>query len=459
MAEIECPFCRVTSTEPLVIQAHIEENHAENSTTINYDAALAKQFSLSRATESAARPASEDDVHWTKCTRPGCGEYVLISDIDEHLEVHASLEFSDTGPSNIHKRSALHSKSTAARQAKIKESQTSRPDHHGRKSGPTLLEYFSGNSHHGRPPPQRTKPAALPLGRLGKRELGPHAFEKQMPDYVRRHLLNDALPHQVNKLDRNGKLAQETVVDNETSGIIPMLACLCAKDEDVEATYLCHPSVKHINKLRCDGNFCGYWNVQMVLSYRQATGALPAMRQTPNILQIQDTIEQAWSNDILSHGRTETGGVRGTRKWIGTSEAAAYFTQLGVSVEACAFEDQELELAAVALLDHIEAYFIGGLENADQRGTSHVTQLAPIYFQRLGHSMTIVGLQRSKDGSRELLLFDPSFETSVAMRALLAGKRSRAHLENLLKPYRRSDQSLARWEEFEIVVPRAAGLG
>ncbi|TKA38190.1 hypothetical protein B0A54_09130 [Friedmanniomyces endolithicus] len=460
MAEIQCPFCDICSTEPFVIHAHIEEDHAECPTISNIDAASAKHLSQSNLPQITAPPATEDDEQWTKCTRPRCGEYVLLSDIDEHLEMHVSLDISDAALSASHARSPKDGKSTAARQANVKESQTSRSDPHKPKTGRTLLEYFSGVSYHGRPPPQQSKrvAAALPLGRLGKRELGPHAFEKQMPDNVRRHLLNDALPHQVNRLDGNGKLAPETVVDNETSGIISMLARLCTEDKDVDATYLCHPSVKHVNKLRCDGNFCGYWNVQMMLSYLQTAGALPGMRQTPNILQIQDTIEQAWSNDILPHGRQETGGIRGTRKWIGTSEAAAYFTQLGVSVEACAFEDAGHELAAVALLDHIEAYFIGGLENADRRGTSHVTQLAPVYFQRLGHSMTIVGLQRNRDGSRELLVFDPSFETSVAMRTLLSGKRSRAQLENLLKPYRRSDQSWARWEEFEIMVPRSAGV-
>ncbi|KAK0309738.1 hypothetical protein LTR01_003935 [Friedmanniomyces endolithicus] len=448
------------NTEPFVIHAHIEEDHAECPTTSNIDAASAKHLSQSNLPQITAPPATEDDEQWTKCTRPRCGEYVLLSDIDEHLEMHVSLDILDAALSASHARSPKDGKSTAARQANVKESQTSRSDPHKPKTGRTLLEYFSGVSYHGRPPPQQSKrvAAALPLGRLGKRELGPHAFEKQMPDNVRRHLLNDALPHQVNRLDGNGKLAPETVVDNETSGIISMLARLCTEDKDVDATYLCHPSVKHVNKLRCDGNFCGYWNVQMMLSYLQTAGTLPGMRQTPNVLQIQDTIEQAWGNDILPHGRQETGGIRGTRKWIGTSEAAAYFTQLGVSVEACAFEDAGHELAAVALLDHIEAYFIGGLENADRRGTSHVTQLAPVYFQRLGHSMTIVGLQRNRDGSRELLVFDPSFETSVAMRTLLSGKRSRAQLENLLKPYRRSDQSLARWEEFEIVVPRSAGV-
>lgn len=40
----------------------------------------------------------------------------------------------------------------------------------------------------------------------------------------------------------------------------------------------------------------------------------------PDIFEIQDMIESAWDNGINSKGRIETGGVRGTRKFIGTPE-------------------------------------------------------------------------------------------------------------------------------------------
>jgi len=43
-------------------------------------------------------------------------------------------------------------------------------------------------------------------------------------------------------------------------------------------------------------------------------------RKTPTIFQIQDFIEAAWDAGINSQGRAETGGIKGTRKYIGTPE-------------------------------------------------------------------------------------------------------------------------------------------
>ena len=107
---------------------------------------------------------------------------------------------------------------------------------------------------------------------------------------------------------------------------------------------------------------------------------------------------------------------------------------------------------AAALLDHVEAYFISAVDHAKTYGTSHLTHLSPIYFQRFGHSMTIVGLERKVDGSRNLLLFDPSFATAESMKKLSHGQHWYAQPDTLLRPYRRSDVSLSRWSEFEVVV-------
>jgi len=42
----------------------------------------------------------------------------------------------------------------------------------------------------------------------------------------------------------------------------------------------------------------------------------------PSIFQIQDYIETAWDIGINSQGRIETGGIRGTRKYIGTPDVS-----------------------------------------------------------------------------------------------------------------------------------------
>lgn len=53
--------------------------------------------------------------------------------------------------------------------------------------------------------------------------------------------------------------------------------------------------------------------------------------KVPSIFQIQDWIENAWDLGINAAGRVETGGIRGTRKYIGTPEAQAMFTSLDIA--------------------------------------------------------------------------------------------------------------------------------
>lgn len=61
----------------------------------------------------------------------------------------------------------------------------------------------------------------------------------------------------------------------------------------------------------------------MKLSYIQAARAqgheyFPG--RVPSILDLQELIESAWDRGINAAGKTETGGIRGTRKYIGTPE-------------------------------------------------------------------------------------------------------------------------------------------
>lgn len=42
----------------------------------------------------------------------------------------------------------------------------------------------------------------------------------------------------------------------------------------------------------------------------------------PTIFQIQDYIEKAWDEGFNATGREETGGIKGTRKYIGTPDVS-----------------------------------------------------------------------------------------------------------------------------------------
>lgn len=129
-----------------------------------------------------------------------------------------------------------------------------------------------------------------------------------------------------NQIGSNGKLEEIISVSNESRGIIPAIAQLCKQDPTVEKVYLCHPGVRHIFRMNREGGFCGYRNIQMVLSYILETGSEGYMHfknRIPNVLQLQNMIEDAWDKGFNSIGRIETGGIRGTRKYIGTSEVSS----------------------------------------------------------------------------------------------------------------------------------------
>ena len=129
-----------------------------------------------------------------------------------------------------------------------------------------------------------------------------------------------------NEISADGKLLKHEDVENELVDVIPALARLCDQDKSVKRTFLCSPKVRQIFKIPREGGFCGYRNIQMLVSYIQQSksqGYDHFPGSTPTILTLQDMIEQAWDMGFNSTGRIETGGIRGTRKYIGTPEVRA----------------------------------------------------------------------------------------------------------------------------------------
>lgn len=56
------------------------------------------------------------------------------------------------------------------------------------------------------------------------------------------------------------------------------------------------------------------------LTATQKAGSEQFGTDFPSIFQIQDLIENAWDMGINPQGRVETGGIKGSRKYIGTPE-------------------------------------------------------------------------------------------------------------------------------------------
>ena len=147
---------------------------------------------------------------------------------------------------------------------------------------------------------------------MQKRDLGRYAYENKMPDWLYRFLEDEEKP----KLDQS------------PPGIPDILQKLLEQDQGVETAYLCHSATRYIGKIKVKGknegdNFCGYHNIQVLISYVHATevqGPGHFAGGIPTIWEIQCMIEEAWDHGFNESSRVQTGGIKGTRKHIGTPE-------------------------------------------------------------------------------------------------------------------------------------------
>ena len=277
--------------------------------------------------------------------------------------------------------------------------------------------------------------------RLGILSLGWHAHEKSMPAKLLKRLeTGDALT---------------------ISNIISMLGQLSALKSSVTSTYICHPSVKYITKLKDEGSFCGYRNIQMLISFILGSASEsqdPAFTNgIPSILTLQDMIEEAWEHGFNSEGRIETGGIRGTRKHIGTPEAQALFKSLGIPCQVRRFESSPSVNAFSSLLDYVEEHFKTKTDTTTINGTKmHQTIMPSIYLQRPRHSLTIIGIELHANGQRDLLVLDPGYIPSPRMiRSAQAAENGTGFDKRFsLTPYRKGRWQLGGYKQFETLTLR-----
>lgn len=136
-----------------------------------------------------------------------------------------------------------------------------------------------------------------------------------------------------NKIGPDGTLVRVESIANETPDLVQVLARLSNLDPAVERAFYCSQEVRHVAKMPTEGGFCGYRNIQMLISWirdARAKGHDHFPGKIPSILRLQDLIEQAWDMGYNSAGKIETGGIKLTRKYIGTPEAQALFSSLSI---------------------------------------------------------------------------------------------------------------------------------
>ena len=103
------------------------------------------------------------------------------------------------------------------------------------------------------------------------------------------------------------------------------------------------------------------------------------------------------------------------------------------------------------LLYAVESYFSQAAIKSDDSNI-YRTLLPPIYLQQPGHSITIIGFERRKDGSCNLMTLDPMYHTSPAMQSLLGRKNIRTPRPEVMQSYRRVAKQLRKHAAFEVLM-------
>lgn len=332
-----CPFCPFTDQDADFVTQHIDFCHPE------FGGAGFLSDSPPVASPRFSPSVGDDADKYVDCPH-GCGETVTSAELSNHLDLHVAegMALDDAGATPAH--SNVGASYEDDRSFDEDDSFDMLNSHNGGKRGMQRDVSRANTAKPQRPhdPPKTIGPDGAK--RLGVRitywysttqslilsqrsELGPHAHEKKMPWWLRTMLEKGGRTSKQTQITSDGKLSRRETVENETDNLIPILARLCEQDKSVKRAFFCSPKVRHICKLSREGGFCGYRNIQMLISYLKKSrsyGHEHFPEKGPTILDLQDMIESAWDMGFNSVGRTETGGIKGTRKFIGTPEVGFF---------------------------------------------------------------------------------------------------------------------------------------
>lgn len=185
---------------------------------------------------------------------------------------------------------------------------------------------------------------------------------------------------------------------------------------------------------------CGYRNFQMLLSSLVTEEMyckilFNGKTMIPSIPKIQQLIEAAWERGFDKQGCEQLGGkVYNSTKWIGATEIVATLASLKVRCQLLDFHNPSGPNGThTRLFEWVREYF-----------EKPATFKPPLYLQHQGHSRTIVGIEKLKDKSVRLLIFDPS--TSKKQISLFHSIVN----ANLMRTLRRSIQGL-KSKQYQIV--------
>lgn len=237
---------------------------------------------VAKDSASVVAMVDQDDVDYTDCPVDGCGEMVLCCELTSHIEMHGEEDGEmelDTPASDSSRKGT---KRGVGKDASF-----------GTKLSHALRNIDEGHDYEIREPSStqvsakawkeilkmpdislKSQPKAPVKGprQLGvgspfrsnstshdtnldeqKAELGPHAHEKQMPQWLVKLLQADGQYKTINRIDPEGHLRRVKYCPNQAEGIIPVIAQLLDQDRSVSYAYLCDPAVLHVSKLLREG--------------------------------------------------------------------------------------------------------------------------------------------------------------------------------------------------------------
>eukprot|EP00931_Biecheleriopsis_adriatica_P031857 TRINITY_DN18634_c0_g1_i2.p1 TRINITY_DN18634_c0_g1~~TRINITY_DN18634_c0_g1_i2.p1 ORF type:complete len:360 (-),score=70.43 TRINITY_DN18634_c0_g1_i2:67-1146(-) len=201
----------------------------------------------------------------------------------------------------------------------------------------------------------------------------------------------------------------------------------------------------------CQDNWsCGYRNIQMLVGHLLISGYSGLFGgKVPSVSRLQEELERLWADGFDPPGRQQLGGcVRGSQKWIGTSEACVLLRGQAVRCNIVSFRGgvgaESGESAAAAMVDRAIRHFRPTEVNRDPR--------PPLYLQHDGHSRTVVGVQRRREANGSvkdfLLVLDPGMGEQGFSDFSAAASRGRGW-EKFVK---RSLAPLIKKAEYELLV-------
>jgi hypothetical protein len=157
---------------------------------------------------------------------------------------------------------------------------------------------------------------------------------------------------------------------------------------------------------------CGYYNFLMLLPALYSSAALrPHVPNPSNILDVQKLLRRSWeagSDPVGARHYAGCNGIEGSTALTGAADFCCLLRHHRVRCDILSFA------RASALLDYCRDYFYFDLMPTDRLTQ---TELPPLFLQREGHSLLVVGVVYDPDDDKcNLLIFDPEHRSQLVVK-------------------------------------------